>query len=217
MKLFSLALIFTLILSACSDSSPTISSIPMQEMKGRDYNGKRFDVYRARAPLNWIRKDTLAEESLTDTKKSICEFFIHDNGEVIRITLHNFPSNTLDERIPPTAQVARWQRQFELLLPEESGITPQAFSGYQGLKFQGVGTLDQTDSMMLGWSLQLGKEHYQALTHPKNPADNDLYREMRADVTIKATGPKELMESHEEEIIAFARSFELIKEIPLRP
>lgn len=215
----SLALTFvlSLLLCGCSERPPASSLHPMQEIKGRDYHGKRFYVYRARAPLSWIRKDTFPEESLTDTKKSICEFLIVDNGEIIRIAIHNFPSNNIEECIPPAAQVARWQRQFELLLPEESGTEPQAFSGYHGLKFKGIGKIEQTDTMMLGWSLQMGKEHYQVLSHPKNPADTDLYREMRADVTIKATGPKELMETYEDEIIAFARSFELIGEIPSRP
>jgi hypothetical protein len=212
MKLF---LFLTLILlCGCSEAPPP--SHPMQEIKGRDYHGARFYVYRARVPLNWIRKDPLAEESLTDTTKSLCEFFIPGNEGFIRIAIHNFPSNTLDERIPPMAQIARWQRQFDPLQAEESSTLPQAFNGYIGLKFKGIGLMDGTNTMMLAWSLQLGKEHFQMLSNPKNPADHNNFREMRADVTIKATGPKSLMEDHEEEIIAFARSFELIKEIPSR-
>lgn len=211
-------LIFTLslLLSACTESPPTLPLNPMQEIKGRDYDHKRFNVYRARVPLSWVRKDSLADESLTDTKKSICEFFIIDDKGIIRITIHNFPSNTLEERIPPAAQVARWERQFDLLLPEESVLLPQAYNGYSGLKFKGVGMIDQKETMMLGWSLQIGQEHFQMLSHPKNPANNDLYREMRGDVTIKATGPKDIMEEHEEAISSFARSFELIQEIPSR-
>lgn len=188
----------------------------MQEIQGRDYDGTRFHVYRARAPNEWIRKDSFKEESLADTKKSICDFFIHSDNGVIRIAIHNFPSDIIDERIPPIAQIARWQRQFDFLQAEESHTIQQAFNGYAGLKFKGVGIMDNKDTMMLGWSLQLGKEHYQMLSHPRNPTDHDLYREMRADITIKVTGPKELMENHEDAIIAFARSFELIREIPSR-
>lgn len=209
-------LFLTLVFVACNEGPSTQFQQPMQEIKGRDYNGKRFLVYRARVPLDWIRKDSLAEESLTDTKKSIVEYYIMHNSDFIRIAIHNFPSDTLEERIPPMVQIARWERQFDHLLPEESSNQPQAFNGYSGLKFKGTGTLDQKDTMMLGWVLQIGKEHYPMLTHAKNPENNDLYREMRADVTIKAVGPKELMEEHEEEINQFTRSFELIKEIPSR-
>ena len=211
-----------LLLNSCSEN-PTLPSIPMQEIKGRDYDGQRFDVYRIRAPTDWIRRDTFPEESLLDTKKSICEFLIPHGNESIRITIHNFPSESIDQRIPPAAQVARWQRQFEIMYPEESGITPQAFSGYTGLKFKGVGRLKpeinnapstQQDTTVVGWSLQIGKDHYRTLSHPPKPSENNLYREMRADVTIKAQGSKELMQEHEEDIITFARSFELIEEIP---
>lgn len=218
-----LLLTITLLLYSCADQSPT-NLIPMQEIKGRDYHGKRFNVYRARMPLNWIRRDSLPDESLQDTKKAITEFLIlnyddSENIQHIRITIHNFPSEKIEQRIPPAAQISRWQRQFEFIRPEESAINPQAFSGYSGLKFKAVGKIKEDpteESMMLGWTLQLDKEHYRMLSHPTTPAENNLYREMRADVTIKVTGPKELMEAHEEEINDFARSFELIKEIPAR-
>lgn len=214
--LFPFFFTLSILLSACTETPPYTPQHPMQEIKGRDYQSKRFNVYRARIPLNWIRKDSLAEESITDTTKSICEFFITGNNGFIRIAIHNFPSDALEERIPTSAQIARWERQFEQLLPEESSILSQAFNGYSGLKFKGVGYLEQKDTMMLGWSLQIGREHYQMLSHPRNPANYELFREMRADVTIKATGPKELMEEYEEIIVEFARSFELIKEIPSR-
>lgn len=223
-NLFLKAMTLSLLLCSCSEN-PSLPTIPMQEIKGRDYDGHRFSVYRARAPVDWIRKDTFPEESLTDTKKSICEFFIPHGSESIRISIHNFPSDSIDQRIPPAAQVGRWQRQFEILQPEESGIVPQAFSGYSGLKFKGVGRLkpegnteaEAQDTMVIGWSLQIGKDHYGALSQPPEPSDSNLYREMRADVTIKAQGPKDLMQQHEEEINAFARSFELIEEIPSTP
>lgn len=215
MKLaLGIALALSLLFNSCTDAPQDL--IPMQEIKGRDYSGKRFAVYRARIPVDWIRKDTLPEESLADTTKSLCEFIIPGEEGVIRIAVHNFASETLDQRIPPGAQVARWQRQFEVLIPSESSTTPQAFSGYSGLKFKGVGTLNKIATVVLGWSLQLSNEHYRMLSHPQKTADNDIYREMRADVTIKAVGPKNLMDQHEEEIIGFARSFELIEEIPSR-
>lgn len=213
MNVFNLFIVFSFLLCSCSDNNQK-TLIPMQEIKGRDYNGSRFGVYRARVPPAWIRKDSLPEESLIETTKPIGEFLISNNHEIIRITIHNFQTDNLDQRIPPAAQIARWQRQFEVLIAEESSILPQAFSGYSGLKFKGVGILNKNDSMVLGWSLQLNKEHYRTLS--QSSEDKPLFREMRADITIKAVGPKEFMEANEEEIVRFARSFELIQEIPSR-
>lgn len=70
--------------------------------------------------------------------------------------------------------------------------------------------------MVLGWSLQLSPEHYRMLSHPSSAENEDKYQQMRADVTIKAVGPKALTEKHRTKIMAFARSFELIEEIPVR-
>ena len=211
------ALLFGLFFYSCSEGNKKIIQIPMQNIKGRDYEGKRFNVYRVRVPAHWIRKDSFPDESLIDTKKALCEFLIPLGKETIRIAIHNFPSETIDQRIPPSAQIARWKRQFEVLIPSESSTIPQAYSGYSGLKFKGVGDLNHIDSMVLGWSLQISQEHYRTLSHPVNFSDKNLYREMRADITIKAVGPKALMEENEEEINRFARSFELIEEIPSRP
>jgi hypothetical protein len=210
-KLFTY-ICFTLLCS-CSESGPSPTS-PPQEIQGRDHEGKRFNVYRAKVPDEWIRRDSFAGESLSDTKKPICEFLISEGDQFIRITIHNFPSNTMEERIPSIAQIARWKKQFEILVSEESGVIPQAFNGYNGLKFKGIGKFNENNRMVLGWSLQMGKEHYRTLSNPSNPQQSALYQEMRADVTIKAVGPIELMESHENEINTFARSFELIEEIP---
>lgn len=210
------AISLSLILCACTENPSSPVAFPMQEIKGRDYEGKRFAVYRVRIPSSWIRKDPLPEESLKDTTKAICEFLIIKGPETIRIAIHNFASENADQRIPPSAQVARWQRQFEFLIPSESMTVPQAFNGFIGLKFKGIGQVNQAETMVLGWSLQLGNEHYRMLKSPRNLSNSDLYKEMRADVTIKASGPKALMEEKEAEIARFARSFELIEEIPTR-
>lgn len=212
----NLFILLALTFCSCSESGPSKRDLPMQIIKGRDHQGTRLDVYRVRVPASWIRKDTLPEESLIDTTKSICEFMISKGTSFIRITIHNFPSDTMDQRIPPAAQIARWERQFDLLISSESSTIPQAFNGFVGLKFKGVGTLNQKEVIVLGWSVQLSKEHYRTLTYPKTPLESTLFSQMRADVTIKAVGPKELMEDKEIEIHEFARSFELIAEIPSR-
>jgi len=184
-------------------------------IKGRDFTNKRFPVYRINTPNSWIRCDPLPKESLTDTTKPLCEFVIKDPHGAIRIAIHNFATDTIDQRISPIAQVERWKRQFTTISPTDISVTPQAFSGYEGLYFRGTGDLKGANTTVLAWSLCLAPEHYRMLSH----AEEDmaaLYREMRADVTIKAVGRADMMELHEEDIIDFARSFELIEEIPSR-
>lgn len=183
---------------------------------GRDEGQGRQPVYRVRVPDSWIRHDPLPGDGVVDTTKALCEFILMEGPETIRIAIHNFPSKQLEERIPPEAQVARWQRQFESLEATESQVVPQAFSGYSGLFLTGVGTMQGRPTMVLAWALQLAQEHYRTLTHSIIPEIKKNEDQMRSDVTIKAVGPKGLMEKHKREIIAFARSFELIMEIPAR-
>lgn len=213
---YAIILTLCLVFSGCSRDEPVQRHFAMQEMKGRNYEGKSFAVYRARIPDHWVRRDPLPDEDLNDTTKAICEFIIRQDGAMVRIAVHNFPSDTIEQRIPPNAQVARWQRQFESLLPTESSLVPQVYNGYSGLLFRGIGRIDGRETGVLGWSLQVAPEHYRMLTHPKDVKMTNLYREMRADVTIKAVGPRGLIEENEDAIAHFARSFELIEEIPLR-
>jgi len=185
----------------------------MDVIQGRDNDGPRLPVYRMRVPDSWIRRDPLPGESLIDTTKSLCDFLIYEDDGIIRIFIHNFPTKTIEERIPPSAQVARWQRQFESLVPHESHINPQAFSGYSGLLFTGVGILNNEETMVLAWALQIAPEHCRTLSNP----DSYLNKQMRSDVTIKAMGPVTLMKKHKQAIETVARSFELIEEIPGNP
>lgn len=184
----------------------------MHEINGRDHE----PIYRIRAPNEWIWRSPLKEESLSDTTKALAEFIINDPEGIVRITIHNFPSDTLEERIAPTLQIARWQRQFDSQEVITAYTTPQAFSGYTGLLFRGSGILKENDSMVLGWSLQLAEEHYRTLLNTFSKETGLVYRQMRGDVTIKSVGPRSVMEKYESEITAMARSFELIEEIPQR-
>lgn len=196
-----------------SDAKSTESStLPMQEIKGRDEGEGRQSIYRVKVVDSWIRRDQLPGETLADTTKALCEFIILEGADAVRISIHNFPSATLEERVPPGAQIARWQRQFNQLETAESHVTPQAFSGYSGLLFTGVGLMEDKQTMVLGWVLQLAPEHYRTLAKSQSLEN----KQIRADVTIKAVGPKLLMEKHKSAIISFARSFELIREIPTR-
>lgn len=167
---------------------------------------ERLPLYRLRSPQSWIRSEP--EGSIADTRKPLTEFHIEGPEGRIRITLHNFPAETMEARIPPAAQIARWKKQFTQLDAATAYTAPQAFSGYAGLLFEGQGVLEGKEQAVMGWALQLGSDHFRNLSHPRHPL------QMRADVTIKASGPRTMMETYRAVIYKAARSFELIEEIP---
>ncbi|MBA3817040.1 MAG: hypothetical protein H0X29_11090 [Parachlamydiaceae bacterium] len=213
-----LVIALTSILCACHTKSNIIKKEPteLQVIAGRNEGEGRQPVYRMQTPLSWIRHDPLPSETLLDTTKALCEFIILENSDVIRISIHNFPSMQIDDRIPPQAQVARWERQFNPLDKINSKTIQQSFSGYSGLLFSGEGQIDEKQVAMLAWSLVLAPEHYRMLQQAPSHKTVSLYKQMRSDVTIKAVGTIELMRKHQPAIYSFARTFELIREIPTR-
>lgn len=208
----SICLLLIMLLGGCSQC-PESSCVKWEEISGRDepQNGStvKFPVYRAHVPSNWLREDPPQESSIWDTTKPICEFNIFDPEGKIHIAIHNFPSETLEERVPPIAQIVRWKRQLHPLKLESVCVSPQGHGGFCGLCFQGEGMMKNQPVCVLAWTMQLDPMLYQNLQ-----GEETLYKQMRADYTIKATGPAALVEKHREALNAFARSFELIQEIP---
>lgn len=205
----TLAIFLGITLQGCKPTDPFIARATYQQIDGRDRSGP---LYRARVPTGWERKDPAPGESLADTMKALCEFHFAEGGQSVRITIHNFPADNFDARIPPGAQVARWKRQFAALNPTDAVVVPQSHGGFAGLLLEATGTMDGKAMTMLGWSMQLAPEHYRVLM-----VLNDRYsRQMAADYTIKAIGDQELIKIKRDQIIDFANSFELVKEIPVR-
>lgn len=198
MKFMLLALIF--LCSSCSSPPPSLP--PWQDIAGRDRRAQT-PIYRVRVPHDWQRHEPSPTTDLADTTQAIACFTIQDGDQHIDIAIHNFPSDTLEQRIPPSAQVARWQRQLAKTSEAVIVIRPIAHGGFSGLEFTAPG--------IMAWSLQLTPEHYRSLSRPP---DTPLQRQMRADYTIKATGPSQMVSQYAQEIEGFARSFELIEEIP---
>ncbi len=177
-----------LLLSSCETAST--HTPPLEFISGR--NEDQQPIYTTIAPSHWQKMPP--ESNLNDTMKPICEYCI-DN--TIRIVVHNFPSNNLSERIPPQAQIHRWQRQ------SGSGmVTQECHDGFVGLRFE-------TDTV-LAWAMQLDPELYLNLT---GPVSTDLDLQRRADYTIKVTGSQELLEAHREDIDNFAQQFRLLNPI----
>lgn len=204
-----LAILVILLCPSCSKESNTTQT-PWQEIRGRD-NGsaiERVAIYRAKIPAFWTAINS-PSNSITDTTLAIGEWHISENSGQIRITLHNFPTEQLSQRIPPIAQVERWQQQFDSLDPVQTAITPSSHGGFAGLHIEATGTLKEEPQTLLGWSMQMATQHYQQLSI----VDDPIEKQRRADYTIKVLGPPELMQKHRKAIIAFANSFELIEEI----
>lgn len=186
-------------------------------IQGRDEGSDpkaRLWVYRASIPADWIYKGPASASSNSDTRLPIGEFLIQDAGEEILIAIHNFPQENSTQRIPPAAQVQRWKGQFTALEHHKSSLLPQSFSGYVGLRFEGTGLFKDRRTTMIGWALQLAPEHFLTLSYPRDGLDPPLLKQMRADVTIKVTGPPQSIEKHKGAIDRFVRTFELIHEIP---
>jgi hypothetical protein len=184
--------------------------VEWQTLEGRDdgRTSARPLIYRAKIPKDWIAASK-REDSLVDTTLPIKEFYIRDGEQQIRITIHNFPADALDQRIPPLSQIMRWKRQFDEFDFSSLIISPEAHGGFAGFAFECTGLLKQQPTTILGWSMQLDPEHFQALREGSNS-----HRQMRGDYTIKAVGPPALISQHRQDIMTFAHSFELIQEIP---
>ena len=198
--------------ASCSQDRVKTPPHAVQEINGRDeiisYNQKvRRPVYRAKIPLSWKRIDPEGLDSLLDTTKPIVSFEIADK---LRLTLHTFPTTSLEERIPPAAQIERWRNQLKGGSFYIEKITQ---GGFAGLYFEGK----RENTTVCAWSMQLDSQHYQTLHFLASTVEEEEhYKQMAADFTIKVSGPGESIEQHWEEIALFANSFELIQEIPAR-
>ena len=199
-------LFIALLLAGCSTQQETRP--PWQTIQGRDRTVTQ-PLYRVRAPLDWVRENPADDADLSDTTLPIVTFYIRDvdPDSPIRVTLHTFPYTQPEARIPPEAQVARWQRQTRFSGASDKiktfSVTPVSHGGFHGLFFE-------TESVM-AWSMKIG-DPYEQLFQAYIPS-TPYTRALRADYTIKATLPPEGMK-HRDALIAFARSFEWIEEMP---
>lgn len=202
-KLFIISLL--ILLSGCRKCPEKVPPFTLQKFTGREEAAGallvRRPVYRAKVPVGWVRCDP--EGSIRDTREPNVSFLIEST---LKVTVHTFPTESLEERIPPIAQVQRWKQQIGAA---ETRVEPSCHGGFAGLCLEGPS--------ILAWSMQLDLEHYQTLSFlASSPLEEEHFKQMRADYTIKAAGPKEIIERHKEELRFFADSFELIQEIPRR-
>lgn len=148
-------------------------------------------LYHALIPSHWEVKEI--NGPLEDTKTPIAEYTF--NG--ITVAIHNFPAISLEKRIPPEAQIARWER-----LHGKGHVNLEHVGGFVGLSYA-------SDNVM-AWALQIAPVYFHSL------ATLFMNQEIRSDITIKATGPEETLIRYENEIRDFVHSLHLIQEIPPR-
>lgn len=196
--MFRFLILSIIIFSGCSNESS--SSHNLVKFTGRE--PERIPLYQVKIPETMKIYSPEAETSLTDSRLPLLECRI---GDTVRIVFHNFPAYDLEQRIPPQAQIERWKKQLKDINPASIIVTPQAFSGYSGLLFEAEGK----ESAVMGWALQIGPDHYRNLSNAQLP------EQMKADITIKATGSPLEIAQYRRMLISLARSFELIEEIPV--
>jgi len=211
-KLLSLTFLLIFLISSCQEPKK-IKEKHWQFISARD-NGLSFDrpfVYRAIAPTNWIRKNPKNDESIQDTRKANCEFYLlnEEKEKGMRLTIHTFPIQNLQLSISNEAQIARWKQQFSYLNPLSIKVTSLSRGGFNGLAFEAEGIIDDKQTMVIAWSMKLAPLYSHLLQQTR-----EVKQELLADYTIKVVGDPEFMKTNRLDIIEFAKSFELIEELP---
>ena len=196
--MYRLIILLCTFFTCCSTEPPTSGNVTT--ISGRE--PERFPLYRVSIPDGWEIIHPDPDIALTDSRLALLEC---RSGDSLRVVFHNFPSADLTQRIPPQAQVERWKKQLDQIQTASVITTPQSFSGYTGLLLQAEGK----DTAVMGWALQIGADHY------RNFSYSDLPEQMRADITIKATGTPLEIARNRAKLQSMARSFELIEEIPV--
>ena len=192
-------LFFLLLLCSCGHQdkiTPNTISVPE--------NG----IYELVFPKDWTIVSRSRRDFPQDTTLPFFEAKIGDDQNSIRITLHYFPEPLANDKIKPIAQVRRWKTQFSSLDPLKDTIQPVSFNGFQGFKFEASGIQKGEETKVIAFALELGAEHALTLrrTNPQSAA--------LASVTIKAVGAPSLIDSHLADIISFAKSFQLVEDLP---
>lgn len=151
---------------------------------------KKTEIYHADVPFHWERVETLTD--LTDTKTPICSYKIGDDI----LTLHNFPYTEIENRIPPEAQIKRWQDQIPHGIYD---ITPLSNGGFGGFRLEST----NEEKGMIAYAMQLTPVIFRSFNDP----------DLKADYTIKFTGNLDSIDLNRRDIDAFALSFEFIAPI----
>lgn len=201
-----IVLYFLLLIFCISCENSNVSTFKTISIPGR--NGQF--IYEIDFPDHWEYAFT-DSNLINDTRESLCDLFFEEENEKVIFSIHNFPCSSLHERIPPKAQVNRWNNQLKETQEIKKQEILESFGGFCGIKFQGVGNLNHEAKKMIAWAMQLPEEFYHSLNF-SNFSEDELMQ-MRADFTIKVTGPESLIDKHQATLEKVAHSFRLIQDI----
>lgn len=184
--------ILLLLFSSCgSPEPPSIIKAHLTTLCGR---ASETPIYQAEVPLSWKKISPESHQNLSDTTLPICSF---ETGNIL-ITVHNFPYTSLEQRIPPEAQITRWKEQFHI---HDGDVKSFAHGGFGGFRLEAY---DPYGKGMIAYAMQMTTSLFRVAE----------YSDIKADYTIKAVGPAQEIEAERSSIDAFAISFELIQPLP---
>lgn len=198
-------LLSLLLLTSCQSqpSAPLQTTIILGRSDSHTLS-TREPIYRLQTPTDWKLTQPSETASLIDTTEPLLTLTHND----VTITFHNFPVKTIQQRIAPAAQIARWKKQFEQLEPTSVHLNSFSTAGFVGIQFEGTGVQKGIPVSVHAWSMQLTPELFQKL--PEGAIQD------KADWTLKAVGPPDQLELLQEDLQTIAKSVELIREIPSR-
>lgn len=183
-------MIFLVLGTGCQEESkPTTRKIFISGRFQKD------PVYQIEVPLEW----EVIYPSSQDLRNTMLPLLTCKIDSETLITFHNFPSDRLEKRIAPEAQITRWEKQIAW---KTTDLIPYTSQGFGGFRFEAIG--DQ--EAMIGYAMQLTPQLYRLLPHSMDT---------RSDWTIKATGNKNAIYRCQKKIDAMAESLELMEAIRL--
>lgn len=207
----TLLFVFFLVSSCEKQNLTSLKENPWELISARDQDPSlnRPFIYRISTPNGWTKLEPDPKISITNTTFANCEFVLEKKEGKIRLTIHTFPFQDRNLRIPPQAQVNRWKQQFDDIDILTVHVSDESRGGFSGLFFEAEGLIKGQPTKVMAWSMQIAQIYDRELEQGKNFLDSWK----RADYTIKASGPIEMMTTYRKELIQFSNSFELIDEL----
>lgn len=165
----------------------------------------RKPLYQVQVPLQWQRVNPPEDDLLQDLRKPLVKFVIEPG---LNLVIHNYPTDSIEERTNQALQIEEWSKPFKICDWSSQECSQYPFSGFY---FEGR----VENKKISAWNLQLDPNLYQMLRFLAATVDEEEhYKQMRADYTIKVSGPCHLMEKHRDAIQFFVSSFHLIDSLP---
>ena len=198
----ALLILATLCLSAPFKVGSPSEKRTRQQFRARPIQNEQDSpyIYTALVPNSW---KLMPLKISSDTKEPICQFMLPVDGlEPLIITVHTFPFEDPQMRIPHFMQVQRWQEKFENGTETLKRASHGGFSGLMQL-------LKKKDLAQISWTMALDQEHCYTILSTKNQM-NKYYL---ADFTVKAWGSQPVIEQKKNEIEKFVQSFGFIDPI----